>query len=302
MDGEIENQLNTIKKPFEINWNMLNSEFEYEKNKEKRIKHSESYTKKEKKEIFDKWKNVMQDLRMNIHLFDFVKNYYPRLKNLNVLTTTKWTKPDKTSVESTHPSKENILIKIGNDLVKASPFKLPPTKLPKKDEERKIIEQNNYTNKCLNVIGDQLEKIENKIDLINIKPTPNKIENPLIKTQELKPGLSLKTNKTKTNEKINQMLKELKIIKTEKGEPSSVNVFHKNEEVTIKTCSSNSKTTSNEEINKLEESFGKLQRITNKKPNQTSFTKNWYLKSIPPDMQFEERNFQHQFSVSIDKL
>jgi hypothetical protein len=74
-------------------------------------------------------------------------------------------------------------------------------------------------------------------------------------------------------------------------EPSSVNVLHKNEEVTIKTCSSNSKTTSNEEINKLEESFGKLQRITNKKPNLTSFTKNWYPKSTPPDMQFEERNF-----------
>ncbi len=33
------------------------------------------------------------------------------------------------------------------------------------------------------------------------------METPLIKTQELKPGLSLKTNKTKTNEKIDQMLK-----------------------------------------------------------------------------------------------
>ena len=92
MDGEIANQLNTIEKPFEINWNMLNSEFDSEKNKEKRIKHSESHTKEEKKIIFDKWKNVKQDLRMNIHFFDFVENYYPKLKNLNVLTTTKWTK------------------------------------------------------------------------------------------------------------------------------------------------------------------------------------------------------------------
>ena len=68
------------------------------------------------------------------------------------------------------------------------------------------------------------------------------------------------------------MLKELKTIKTEKGEPSSVNVLHKNEETT-NTCSSNSEATSDEEINKLEKSFGKLQRITNKKPNPTSFTK-----------------------------
>ena len=29
---EVDNQLNVIKKPFEINWDMLNSEFDYEKN------------------------------------------------------------------------------------------------------------------------------------------------------------------------------------------------------------------------------------------------------------------------------
>ena len=86
----------------------------------------------------NKWKTVMKDLRMNIHFFDFVENYYPKLKNINVLTTSKWTKPDKSTVESSHPPKENILIKIKNDLVKASPFKQPPTK-PEKDEERKII-------------------------------------------------------------------------------------------------------------------------------------------------------------------
>jgi hypothetical protein len=67
---------------------MLNSEFDSEKNKEKRDKHSKSHTKEEKKEIFDKWKTIMQDLRMNIHFFYFVENYYPKFKNLNVLTTT----------------------------------------------------------------------------------------------------------------------------------------------------------------------------------------------------------------------
>ena len=32
-----------------------------------------------------------------------------------------------------------------------------------------------------------------------------------------------------------------------------------------------------------------------------SFTQNWYSKSIPPDIQFQKRIFQPQFSVSIDK-
>jgi hypothetical protein len=112
MDGEIDNQLNVIKKPFEINWNMLNLEFDSEKNKGRREKHHKTYNKKEKKIMFDKWKSVMQDLRMNIYFFDFVDNYYSELKELNVLTTSKWTKPDKSTVESSHPPKANILIKI----------------------------------------------------------------------------------------------------------------------------------------------------------------------------------------------
>ena len=33
-----------------------------------------------------------------------------------------------------------------------------------------------------------------------------------------------------------------------------------------------------------------------------SFTKNWYSRPTPPDMQFEERSFQTQFFVSADKL
>ena len=33
-----------------------------------------------------------------------------------------------------------------------------------------------------------------------------------------------------------------------------------------------------------------------------SFTKNWYSRPTPPDMQFEERVFQTQFSVSVKKI
>ena len=40
--------------------------------------------------------------------------------------------------------------------------------------------------------------------------------------------------------------------------------------------------------------------VGNSKP--MSFTKNWYSKPTPPDMQFEERSSQIQFSVSADKL
>ena len=34
----------------------------------------------------------------------------------------------------------------------------------------------------------------------------------------------------------------------------------------------------------------------------TPLTKNWYLRPTPPDIQFEERNIQNQFSISANKL
>ena len=37
-------------------------------------------------------------------------------------------------------------------------------------------------------------------------------------------------------------------------------------------------------------------------PKPMSFTKNWYSRPTPLDMQFEERAFQTQFSVSANKL
>jgi hypothetical protein len=79
------------------------------------------------------------------------------------------------------------------------------------------------------------------------------------------------------------MLKELNKVK---GEPSTIKVINK-DIVTVETCSSNSKATSDEEINKLEIAFGKIQRIANKKPNPTTFTKNWHPRPTPPNMQFE---------------
>ena len=61
------------------------------------------------------------------------------------------------------------------------------------------------------------------------------------------------------------------------------------------------------DIKILEENYGKielepkLQRVFDKsKP--INFTKNWYSKPTPPNLQFEERFLQSQFSVSFHKL
>ena len=53
--------------------------------------------------------------------------------------------------------------------------------------------------------------------------------------------------------------------------------------------------------NVFDDDLPKIKRfVGNSKP--MPLTKNWYSKPTPPDMQFEERSFQTQFSVSADKL
>jgi hypothetical protein len=70
--------------------------------------------------------------------------------------------------------------------------------------------------------------------------------------------------------------------------------------------SSASNSSTDEDIKILEENFGKIetspkiQRIFKSKP--VNLTKNWYNESTPLDLQYEERIFQNQFSVSADKL
>jgi hypothetical protein len=180
----------------------------------------------------------------------------------------------------------------------------------KNTDVKKIIEQANYTNQYLNTIGNQLDKIEEKIDnkpLPKEKHKPFKQEKPIIKFPELKSGTSLKVNKNKSFvEKIEEMLKDL--VKTKQEQPSSSNTVSV---AKIPGSSGNSSETessleseSDENIRKVEKTLSALElnRIKNPRFSPTSLTKNWYPKPTPLDIQFEERSFQSQFAVSANKL
>ena len=110
-------------------------------------------------------------------------------------------------------------------------------------------------------------------------------------------------------EKIEEMLKQLTPIK-EKPEVFGLKVLESSILVnTSETESITSNETYSSDISKIEKAFNsleiyndfKLNRLRNK-VNPTSLTKNWHPKPTPPDIQFEERNYQSQFSVSSDKL
>jgi hypothetical protein len=106
--------------------------------------------------------------------------------------------------------------------------------------------------------------------------------------------------------KIEEMLKDL--VKTKQEQPTSSNTVSvakipESSENSSETESS-SESDSDENIRNVEKALSTLElnRIHKPKFSPTSFTKNWYPKPTPLDIQFEERSFQSQFAVSADKL
>ena len=94
-----------------------------------------------------------------------------------------WTKENKEVVRSSHSPREYKHQPSSFEVV-ATPFKRPSSE---DKPVKKVIEQNNYTNQCLDVIGKQLDIIENKIEAKVIPQSGNlvklipSLEKPLVK-------------------------------------------------------------------------------------------------------------------------
>jgi hypothetical protein len=180
-----------------------------------------------------------------------VDEFYPVENTVKTISKEEWVKEDNTVVSSSHPPQETIVFKHCTTTVKASSFKFAS----ENTDVKKIIEQNNYTNQYLNFIGNQLDKIEEKLNNKSVKQ-----ENPLIKPPELKIGKSLKVNKNKYVEKIEEMLKEL--VKTKQEQPSSSNT------VAVATIPESSKNSSEIESTSESDSNDNIRKV--EKPFQVS--------------------------------
>ena len=150
--------------------------------------------------------------------FDFLENYYVSKdevsqNHLNVIKKSNFVKEDKTIVRSTHPPLETFLVKCKRTEVKASPFKIADEQTP----IHSIIEQNNFTNESLHVIGQQLNRIEEKIVETTAASKPKK---PLIDLPSQREKVKFKTSQAKNLDIVEKMLSNLKV-KTE-GTSTSV--------------------------------------------------------------------------------
>lgn len=164
---EHSHQLNTIykKKRFTPNMRILSDEFESKENRVKRELCRKTTSREEKIEVLTRWKDFMEEISAELPFFEYFENHFQWHKKSVFLEKTNWTKENREVFQSSHPPQETITIKHQNVKVVASPFKIST------DEEkpvRKVIEQNNYTNQCLDVLGKQLDRIENKA---NIQPS-----------------------------------------------------------------------------------------------------------------------------------
>ena len=98
----------------------------------------------------------MNQLKKHILFFDFLEKHYVSKDEvskqyLNVIKKSNFVKEDKTIVRSTHPPLETVLITCQDQKteMKASPFKIADDQTP----IISIIEQNNFTNESLHIIG-----------------------------------------------------------------------------------------------------------------------------------------------------
>ncbi|BBG93113.1 LRR and NB-ARC domains-containing disease resistance protein [Prunus dulcis] len=175
---DIHNCLNVLKRdePFRIDWYKLEKHTLDPINLPRRSNYHKAIPDRNKRnEIHQAWKDYMRTAKVEINYLDFVEMRYIN-NELKTITKEKWVKSDKSEVVLSHPPVETILITAGTKIITAAPFKIPD---PNNELNKCLVEQNNYTNQSLVVIGKQLDKIETKVDkLIPSEPKLKSKEKP----------------------------------------------------------------------------------------------------------------------------
>ena len=243
----------------------------------------------------------MKQLKKHILFFDFLENHYVSndevsKQHLSMIRKSNFVKTsDKAIVRSSHPPLETILINCQDQKteIKAAPFKISNDQTP----ITSLIEQHNFTNESLHVMGQQPNHIENTVS-IRKSASEKSVEKPLLDLSSQKEKVLLKTSQSKMLEVVDKMLSDLKI-KIESTSRRTTCDISKNEKEIVSAKHTDSDTVPAKEI--LNNELPEIKRfVENSKP--MSFTQDWYSRPIPPDIQFKERVFQPQFSVSTNKL
>ncbi|KAL4645013.1 hypothetical protein ACB092_02G205600 [Castanea dentata] len=249
---------------FQIDMVALSNEFFSKANRDKRKYYQSTFAQSEKDRIKKKWRKKMNLLKQHILFFDYLENYYVSRNEVHT--------------NYLNVIKKSAFVKHDKTVVKSSHPSLETVLITCKNDKE----------------STELDRIEEKIVE---KPAVSKPEKPLIDLPINSQG--------STVEKIEKMLADLKV-KTEQTSTSrsAACAISRNEKEIVSDDDTNSDSLSSKSSkNAFDDgiSLPEIKRFVGK-PNPTTFTKNWYSKPTPPDVQFEERSSQTQFSVSADKL
>ena len=151
--------LTILNDDFEIDWDSLYNEFILSKNRPKRKYFQNNFAQSEKDRVKRKWLENMNQLIKHVLFFDFFENHYVSKdevsnQHLNVIKKSNFVKIDKSIIRSSHSPLEPILKttkkdEVTKEDVKASHFKIADDQTP----IISLIEQNNFTNQSLHIIG-----------------------------------------------------------------------------------------------------------------------------------------------------
>jgi hypothetical protein len=199
----------------------LQKDFSSKKNTDLRHAYRARFSERERDLIKVQWARKMIESQKHILFFDFLQKYFPFDNTLNVVKK-NFVEEDKIVVKSFHHPLTNILIDCNKVSVKGSPFK---STTDVSHESGMIIEQNNFVNQSLHTIGQQLDRIEEKL----ISPSSSKIEKPLISLPKKNKSLDSKTNSQKNIEEIEKNFFDLKIVQNQ----ASTSEFQKTSEFSV---------------------------------------------------------------------
>jgi len=205
-----------LNKNYKINKEKLRKNFMSPEYDDKREWFFNKFSKYLQNQIRTKWYNHMNELGTDIYFFPWFEQNYTKIdiNKVNTVSRAKnnWIKVQNNEVvhEEYLPYESIALSHRGSQII-ASPIK----KVSLSDDNKNmnnIIQQNNFTNTYIKVLGDKLERIENQINSFTIKNQEKEIERPLFIPYETPPNLQFSFKKDNT-----ELLEEISKIKNQEN-------------------------------------------------------------------------------------
>jgi len=158
---------------YEINKEKLQKDFMSPEYDDKRIWFFNTFSKYLQNQIRTRWYNDMNETKTDIYFFPWFERNYAKINISKVNTVSRaknnWMKVQTNEVvHEEYPPYESITLSHRGSQIVASPLKKVSLSDDNKNMDN-IIQQNNFTNTYIKVLGEKLERIENQINPLIVK-------------------------------------------------------------------------------------------------------------------------------------